>query len=227
MTERHDLVIGIGNTLRGDDGVGWWLAQRAETLGPAAHRESARSIQGTAAVNARPLVRSVQQLTPELAEELQNMRRVLFIDAWWQTAGDTCGRGMSPRAAAMGDIPDTSDAPLLRNPILPSAGISFGPIDPVLERLTAADGSEQAGAFSHQLEPSQLLAITALLHGRAPEAWRLLVPAWAMGHGEGFSSQLERRLPKAEDLLVRWCCGECCTQQLPAAVGAGTDLRHA
>lgn len=56
-----DLVIGIGNPLRGDDGVGWWLAQRAERAGS--------------------LVRLVPQLTPELALEVAAARRVLFVDA--------------------------------------------------------------------------------------------------------------------------------------------------
>jgi hydrogenase maturation protease len=56
------LVIGIGNPLRGDDGVGALLA---EQLGG----------------------RSVQQLTPELAEELAGLEAVLFIDAWLAPAG--------------------------------------------------------------------------------------------------------------------------------------------
>ena len=56
-----DLVIGIGNPLRGDDGVGWWLARRAECAGS--------------------LVRLVPQLTPELALEVAAARRVLFVDA--------------------------------------------------------------------------------------------------------------------------------------------------
>jgi len=54
---RKRLVIGIGNPLRGDDGVGTWLAEQAAVL--------------TAAEPDGPVaVRSVQQLTPELAEEL-------------------------------------------------------------------------------------------------------------------------------------------------------------
>jgi hydrogenase maturation protease len=56
------LVIGIGNPLRGDDGLGALLA---ETAGG----------------------RSVQQLTPELAEELARQQAVLFIDAWLAPAG--------------------------------------------------------------------------------------------------------------------------------------------
>ncbi|WP_193814970.1 hydrogenase maturation protease [Cyanobium sp. LEGE 06143] len=51
------LVIGIGNPLRGDDGVGALLAEQVGGL-------------------------SVQQLTPELAADLAPLQRVLFIDAW-------------------------------------------------------------------------------------------------------------------------------------------------
>jgi hydrogenase maturation protease len=56
------LVIGIGNPLRGDDGVGALLA---EAVGG----------------------RSVHQLTHELAEELAALEAVLFIDAWLAPAG--------------------------------------------------------------------------------------------------------------------------------------------
>ena len=57
------LVIGIGNPLRSDDGIGWRLA----ALLPA---------QPGLAVCCR------QQLTPELAAELAVVQRVLFLDAW-------------------------------------------------------------------------------------------------------------------------------------------------
>lgn len=63
------LVIGIGNPLRGDDGVGAWLAEQAALL-------TAADPGGSVAV------RSVQQITPELAEELAQLEDVLFIDAW-------------------------------------------------------------------------------------------------------------------------------------------------
>jgi hydrogenase maturation protease len=55
----RDLVIGIGNSLRGDDGVGWRLA---EELGPP-HQ-------------------ALHQLTPECAALLADVGRVLFVDAW-------------------------------------------------------------------------------------------------------------------------------------------------
>lgn len=60
--QRSCLVIGIGNALRGDDGVGALLADQVGG-------------------------RSVQQLTPELAAELAERQAVLFIDAWLAPPG--------------------------------------------------------------------------------------------------------------------------------------------
>jgi hydrogenase maturation protease len=60
--QRNRLVIGIGNPLRGDDGVGALLA---EPVGG----------------------RNVQQLTPELAAELAELEAVVFIDAWLAPVG--------------------------------------------------------------------------------------------------------------------------------------------
>ena len=62
------LVIGIGNPLRGDDGVGALLAEQA-------------AVSTAAEPGGSVAVRSVQQLTPELAEELADLDAVLFIDA--------------------------------------------------------------------------------------------------------------------------------------------------
>ena len=64
MTERPALVIGIGNPLRSDDGVGWRVVEALLAHAPA-------RIDG----------KTVHQLTPELAEALQGIERVAFIDA--------------------------------------------------------------------------------------------------------------------------------------------------
>jgi len=149
ISDRRDLVIGIGNPLRRDDGVGWWLARRARRLRPA------------------PRVLAVQQLTPELVEVLAAARRVLFIDAWLPQAGTAAPARLLPLS-------------------LPPAGAG-------------------GGAFSHQLDPPQLLAITALLHGRTPSAWLLLLPAHALEHGARLSPAMRRQLPAASLLLRRWC----------------------
>jgi hydrogenase maturation protease len=66
MTAGHGvLVVGCGNTLRGDDGVGWHVAQGVaddERLG------GARVLTG-------------QQLTPELAADVAGARLVVVVDA--------------------------------------------------------------------------------------------------------------------------------------------------
>jgi hydrogenase maturation protease len=71
------LIIGIGNPLRGDDGIGPWLVADLE-------QELERQA-GAAAPPAR--CRVVRQLLPELADELAGVERVLFVDAWRAPAG--------------------------------------------------------------------------------------------------------------------------------------------
>jgi hydrogenase maturation protease len=66
----HTLVIGFGNILRGDDGVGVAAAEAVNAW----HLDGVK-------------VLTCQQLTPELVAELAHARRVLFIDATL-SAGD-------------------------------------------------------------------------------------------------------------------------------------------
>lgn len=58
------LVIGYGNTLRSDDGAGFWVAEKVGEW----NLENVRSL-------------SVHQLTPELAEDIANADTVIFVDA--------------------------------------------------------------------------------------------------------------------------------------------------
>lgn len=64
MAEIHTLVIGYGNTLRGDDGVGYRAADMVDSWG-------------------LPNVRSLacHQLTPELAADIAMADQVIFLDA--------------------------------------------------------------------------------------------------------------------------------------------------
>jgi hydrogenase maturation protease len=59
------LVIGYGNTLRGDDGIGWYAAR---DLSATENAEDFKSI-------------ACQQLTPELAKDISESNRTIFIDA--------------------------------------------------------------------------------------------------------------------------------------------------
>ena len=58
------LAIGIGNTLRRDDGIGPWLAERIEEWRLPGIR-----------------TKTVHQLTPEIAAEIAEANAVLFLDA--------------------------------------------------------------------------------------------------------------------------------------------------
>jgi hydrogenase maturation protease len=64
-TKAKCLILACGNTLRGDDGVGPWLAAWAE--------ERFKNDSGVRVV-------SRQQWTPDLAEEIAAAESVLFID---------------------------------------------------------------------------------------------------------------------------------------------------
>ena len=59
------LILACGNTLRGDDGVGPWLAEWAE-----------QRYRGESRIQ----VSSRQQWTPELAEDIAEAESVIFID---------------------------------------------------------------------------------------------------------------------------------------------------
>lgn len=58
------LVIGYGNTLRGDDGAGYQVAETVETW----NFDRVRSL-------------AVHQLTPDLAEPISHATVVIFVDA--------------------------------------------------------------------------------------------------------------------------------------------------
>ena len=75
----HTLIIGIGNPLRGDDGLGWAVAEQLA-------RD--RSIDG--------VIRTVHQLTPELAQEMAAVPLVIMVDASREgEPGDLCMRSLT------------------------------------------------------------------------------------------------------------------------------------
>lgn len=61
------LIVGLGNTLRGDDGAGWALAERLA----AALADNGSAVQ----------VRLVQQLLPELAAEIEEVKPAVLLIA--------------------------------------------------------------------------------------------------------------------------------------------------
>lgn len=73
------LVIGYGNELRRDDGVGPCVARAAAAL----------SITGLQAM-------AVHQLTPELAERMADVEQVIFVDAGPADEAEGCCRPLEP-----------------------------------------------------------------------------------------------------------------------------------
>ena len=177
------LLIGIGNPLRGDDGVGPWLV---ETWGRRrARRGAVRGAQRgeVGELPARLQVRVVDQLLPELAEELATMQRVLFVDAW----------RVSPGARPLGSGPR----------LLPVTAA---------DRRAGSEAAWGTPGWTpgHHLAPAVLVQLSECLYGRAPVAHSLLIPATAFaasdpGAGPArFSTGLRLQLPRAWQLLDHW-----------------------
>ena len=71
----HTLLIGYGNSLRGDDAVGRLIAEEVSGWGAKGLR-----------------VLSVHQLTPDLAADIAGASHVLFVDASHPALADSEGR---------------------------------------------------------------------------------------------------------------------------------------
>jgi len=132
------LIVGIGNPLRSDDGLGWHVAR--ELL-----RELARGL-----ANDDIQVVATQQLTPEISDMASGAELVLFIDAARSGNPGTlkCER-ITPAAPASRHSHDLSPAGILklaqelygRCPsayILTVAGESFATGDTLSATATAA-----------------------------------------------------------------------------------------
>lgn len=84
------LVIGYGNAIRGDDAVGWRAA---------CELEDGELPDGVEVVPA-------QQLSPEMAPEVSEADRVIFVDASCEgTPGEVSCRKLSPRPMSLGEMP--------------------------------------------------------------------------------------------------------------------------
>jgi len=139
------LILACGNTLRGDDGVGLWLAAWAEQR--FVHHSEINII-------------ARQQWTPELAEDVARAESVLFIDCSVDSPpGSVKLTPVEPAAAGQGIATHHSGAAEL----LALARDYYSRLPKSTQLLTIGAGSTALGeAFSD--------AVTAVL----PEACRLI-----------------------------------------------------
>lgn len=117
------LIIGIGNGLRSDDGVGWHVGSELS------RQQSAPDVE----------VIVVQQLMPEIAEPISRADKVLFVDAVeGGTPGTVSGQRIAPALQSRLDSHHLTPASILRLALdlyercpeaflLTVVGESFGP----------------------------------------------------------------------------------------------------
>lgn len=134
------LIVGYGNPLRGDDGLGWHAARR---LSENMRREDVEIL-------------TCHQLTPELAERLSRVDRVIFIDAACTGApGEVLQQAIQPDMSAAADFTHHFDIPAL----LACAQILFGACPQAVLCSVAAETFD----LTESLSPAVEAAVPKLL----------------------------------------------------------------
>jgi hydrogenase maturation protease len=135
------LVIGFGNPLRGDDGVGWRVAQALEAM----------------ALPEQVTIITCQQLTPELAEPVSQASLVILIDA---------ARGGIPGTIDCQLVPlETQPPPTLGHHVEPGALLAYaqalyGSAPPLWLWTIMGEAFESGDSLSPPVEA----AVPALAH---------------------------------------------------------------
>jgi hypothetical protein len=174
------LVIGYGNELRGDDGVG-----------PAAARAVAAwnepGVQGIA----------THQLTPELADAIAGAEEVVFVDARIG-AGEVVVQQVTLSSTASNLCQNPSPSPL---PEAERGRRGFRLPSPLRGGGWGRGFGRRPSALGHTSDPGWLLALTELVHSRVPPAWLVTIPADNLEPGERLSARAARGVADALGVL--------------------------
>jgi hydrogenase maturation protease len=128
MVMSQVLVIGYGNPLRADDGLGWTIAAELFCQGSSPALE----------------VLPCQQLTPELASSIRSAQTVIFVDCAHEgTPGDLHCVEVQPRAGR-----STFTHELTPSRLLSLAGELFGVRPPAHLLSITGDSFEPGDRFS-------------------------------------------------------------------------------
>jgi hydrogenase maturation protease len=146
---RLDLLIGWGNSLRQDDGVGLAIAEQVQGWG-------------------RPglKVLAIPQLTPELAPQLAAADRVLFVDAVLAPACPSPGWRLEPLDTSTQAVRAAGAGPLSHHAspgaLLQLSGCLYGRTPPAWQLLVRAHCCElgtELSAATAALLPEVLVAV--------------------------------------------------------------------
>jgi len=139
---RRDLLIGWGNALREDDGVG---------------RAIAAEVEGWGLANLCVIERT--QLTPELAPELAAARRVLFVDAAAEAAAGSDGWRLEPLLPPASGPAELFSHHTSAGGLLQLANTLYGRRPPAWQLLVTAHGM----GLSTELTPTTKALLPELL----------------------------------------------------------------
>jgi Ni,Fe-hydrogenase maturation factor len=186
-------VIGYGNTLRTDDGVGPYVATAVASWG----------LPGVVSVG-------VHQLTPELSELLASAELAVFVDARLATLDRRYFRVgwalPTGRADLGGQCPPYERTTHTRCAM--TSADRRGAAETV--EIIPLEHSAESMTNGHICNPKSLLALARTVYRRSPRSWLVTVPAADFSLGEGLTKTAAEGAEQALD-------------QIAALVGAGLD----
>lgn len=181
------LIIGYGNTLRGDDGVGYRIAEIFE--------QEEDGLESHYSEESRHTVRShpCHQLTPDLAAELAQADRVIFVDA------------IAPGSYSLSQS-DLECQSTFQMPVDRSVQTAVDPLVQIL-RLAPTDAADRAIApgLAHGLMPQTLLDLTHLLYNHIPETYWILIPSVSFDFCETYSDLTQQGMAIALNHIRSLC----------------------
>jgi Ni,Fe-hydrogenase maturation factor len=180
------LVIGYGNTLRRDDGVGVRVAEAVAADPRFAHVR----------------VLAVHQLTPELALDIGSASLVIFVDA--DVRGlpgsiEVHDLGGGERAGGGGTKAETAAEKLAAGE--PAAGVAAGSTARSAG-VGPPSGRPAESTSSHHVGADELLALARELVGATPRAVAVGIGVADLELGEELSDPVEAAVPRALEVLA-------------------------
>ncbi len=203
--ERPVLVIGYGNTLRRDDGVG----VRAAELMAADPRFAGVE------------VLTAYQLTPELSLDIATASLVIFVDADVRgLPGAIEVRELEASAGAAGQASAAGPGSAAGAGSEAGAGSAAGPgssagvaadheavagevADREAASAPAGPRGGDPGASSHHVGADEIVALARALSGASPHALAVGIGVADLELGEGLSAPVEAALPRVVDVVAR------------------------